>query len=137
MNEANQEDVWQRSYGNVGDGDTKINLKVGDRVRISKAKKRFDKGYLPNWSDEVFAIKSVHNSESPVYRLMDDQEKAIEGTFYEPELQKVFISDDTVYRIKEILQRRKQAVKGTGPSEMVGLSRIFQQLDRPPRVDEV
>ena len=111
VNEANQEDVWQPLYGNAGDGDTKINVKVGDRVRISKVKKRFDKGYLPNWSVEVFAIKSVHNSEPPVYRLVDDQKNAIESTFYEPELQKVFISDDTVYRIEEILQRRKRAGK--------------------------
>ena len=32
-------------------------FKVGDRVRISKYKNIFDKGYTPNLSEEVFVIK--------------------------------------------------------------------------------
>ena len=34
-------------------------FKVGDRVRISKYKNIFAKGYTPNWSEEVFVIKKV------------------------------------------------------------------------------
>ena len=33
-------------------------LKVGDYVRISKYKNFFTKGYVPNWSENVFIIKS-------------------------------------------------------------------------------
>ena len=29
-------------------------FKVGDKVRISKYKGTFDKGYLPNWTTELF-----------------------------------------------------------------------------------
>ena len=36
--------------------------KVGDHVRISKCKNIFAKGYLPNWSEEVFVIKKVKNT---------------------------------------------------------------------------
>ena len=32
--------------------------KVGDYVRISKYKNFFTKGYVPNWSENVFIIKS-------------------------------------------------------------------------------
>ena len=32
-------------------------FKVGDRVRISKYKNIFAKGYMPNWSEEVFVTK--------------------------------------------------------------------------------
>ena len=32
-------------------------FKVGDLVRISKYKNIFAKGYMPNWSEEVFVIK--------------------------------------------------------------------------------
>ena len=39
----------------VNDNDPKF--KVGDHVRISKYKNIFAKGYTPNWSEEVFAIK--------------------------------------------------------------------------------
>ena len=42
-------------------------FKVDDHVRISKCKNIFAKGYTPNWSEEVFAIKKVT------------------GTFYEKE----------------------------------------------------
>ena len=34
-------------------------FKVGDHVRISKDKNIFAKGYMPNWSEEVFIIKKV------------------------------------------------------------------------------
>ena len=36
-------------------------FKIGDIVRISKYKIVFAKGYTPNWSEEVFAIKKVKN----------------------------------------------------------------------------
>ena len=41
----------------VNDKDPKF--KVGDYVRISKYKNVFAKGYMPNWSEEVFVIKKL------------------------------------------------------------------------------
>ena len=32
-------------------------FKAGDHVRISKYKNIFDKGHMPNWSEEIFIIK--------------------------------------------------------------------------------
>ena len=32
-------------------------FKVGDQVRISKYKNIFAKGYMPNWSEEIFISK--------------------------------------------------------------------------------
>ena len=33
---------------------------IGDKVRISKYKRRvFDKGYTPNWTEEVFVVDKV------------------------------------------------------------------------------
>ena len=57
-------DVKDNTYINV---DKEINnkdpkFKIGDHVRISKYKNIFAKGYMPNWSDEVFAIKKVKNT---------------------------------------------------------------------------
>ena len=37
----------------------KSNNKVGDHVKTSKCKNIFTKGYNPNWSYKVFAIKKV------------------------------------------------------------------------------
>ena len=35
---------------------------VGDHIRISKYKNIFAKGFTPNWSEEVFVIKTVKNT---------------------------------------------------------------------------
>ena len=35
---------------------------VGDRVRISKFKNIFAKGYTPNWSREIFIINKINDT---------------------------------------------------------------------------
>ena len=37
-------------------------FKIGDIVRILKYKSIFEKGYVPNWSEEVFVIKKVKST---------------------------------------------------------------------------
>ena len=37
-------------------------FKVGDRVRISKYKNIFARGYTPNWSEEVFIVSGIKNT---------------------------------------------------------------------------
>ena len=37
-------------------------LRIDDIVRRSKYKNIFAKGYIPNWSKEIFAIKKVKNT---------------------------------------------------------------------------
>ena len=104
VNGANQEMVWQRLYGHDGGGTPKY--RVGDRVRISKAKRHFAKGYMANWTEELFTIVDVHRSDPPVYRLVDWNGDSLDGTFYEPELQKVIVSADKTYRVEAELRRR-------------------------------
>ena len=105
VNTKNQEEVWQRLYGHDGKGVPKF--RVSNRVRISKFKRLFEKGYMANWSEEMFTIHEVHPSDPPVYRLIDDLGEVLDGTFYEPELQKVSVPIDKVYRVESVLQRRK------------------------------
>ena len=83
-------------------------FKVGDRVRISQARRPFKKGYLPQWTEEVFEVTDVvHDSLGPVtYKLKELDGTAIGGTFYTQELQKVHVDDDTVWRIEKVLKRR-------------------------------
>ena len=57
--------------------------KVGDHVRISKYKNIFAKGYMPNWSEEVFVIKKVKNTVPWTYVINDLNGDEIIGTFYE------------------------------------------------------
>ena len=41
----------------INDRDSKF--KIGDHVRISKYKNIFTKGYMPNWSEEVFVVRNT------------------------------------------------------------------------------
>ena len=69
VNGTNQESVWQRLYGHEGGGTPKF--RIDDGVRISKAKRHFEKGYMANWTDELFTIVDAHRSDQPVYRLVN------------------------------------------------------------------
>ena len=82
-------------------------FRVKNRVRIRMVKKLFKKGYMMNWSEEIFTIHEVHTSDPTVYQLIDDLGEVLDGNFYEPELQKVSVPADKVYRVESALQRCK------------------------------
>ena len=63
-------------------------FKVGDRVRISKFKNIFAKGYTPNWSTEIFIIKKINDTVPYTYNLKYLNGEEIIGSFYDRELQK-------------------------------------------------
>ena len=85
----------------VNDNDSKF--KVGDHVRISKYKKKFAKGYTPNWSEEVFVIKEIKNTVPWTYVINDLNDEEIFGTFYEKELQKI---DQQEFRIEKVISKK-------------------------------
>ena len=80
-------------------------FKIGDQARISKIKRTFEKGYLPNFSKEIFTISKQIPRNPVVYKLKDYDEEELKGTFYEKELQKV-IKQDGVYEVEKILRKR-------------------------------
>ena len=88
-------------------------FEVGDRVRISKYKNIFAKGYTPNWSEEVFVIKKVKNTVPWTYVINDFNGEEIMGTFHEKELQK---TNQEEFRIEKVIKRKddKMYVKWKG-----------------------
>ncbi|XP_031777505.1 uncharacterized protein LOC103318167 [Nasonia vitripennis] len=78
-------------------------FKIGDKVRVSRIKEVFDKGYTPNWSTEVFTITRVSPTKPYTYHLKDYQDKPIAGGFYEEELLKTKYPD--VYLIEKVLRK--------------------------------
>ena len=64
---------------------------IANRVRISKYKNMFAKGYTPNWSEEVFVIDKIKNTVPWTYEINDlNNEKNI-GSFFEKKLQKLVL----------------------------------------------
>ena len=63
-------------------------FKVGDRVRISKLKNIFAKGYTPNWSKEIFIVNKINDTVPYTYDIKDLNDEEIIGSFYNRKLQK-------------------------------------------------
>jgi transposase InsO family protein len=57
----------------------KIKYNVGDNVRISTHKGAFSKGYLANWSTEIFTIIKINKTTPTTYQLQDYTGKPIVG----------------------------------------------------------
>ena len=98
-------DVEDNTYINIS---KKINykdpkFKAGDRVRILKYKNIYAKGYMPNWSEEVFVIKKVKNTVPWTYVINDLNSEEIIGSFYEKELQK---TNQEEFRIEKVMKRK-------------------------------
>ena len=83
---SNAENVWLNINQPIQSKEPKF--KKGDIVRISRNKKTFEKGYLTNFSEELFKIKKQKNGRPNTYILEDLNNEIIEGQFYEPELVK-------------------------------------------------
>ena len=75
---------------------------INDKVRISKWKKGFEKGFTPNWTEEIFIVKNVLYTKPTTYKLKDLLDDDVEGSFYEKELQEV---KQEIFRIDEVLER--------------------------------
>ena len=59
----NSQEVWYRVYGNhLEKKPTPLQLKIGDRVRLSKHARTFKKGYLPGWTEEIFIVSQVKHT---------------------------------------------------------------------------
>ena len=113
----NELTVWRNLYP---DRYKKYNItpkfSVGDEVRITKKKKVFEKGYTTRWTEEIFTIKEIRDTNPITYKLTDLKGEEIKGTFYEPELQK---TKQQIYRIEKVIKKEKgrSLVKWKGYSD--------------------
>ena len=107
INKMNETNVWSEQYSDLKEANKNdAKFSIGDRVRISKDKGLFAKGYLQNWSDEEFIVHAVNFKYEPIlYTLSDLEGELIEGSFYGKELQKVS-NPSKLYRIERIIRTR-------------------------------
>lgn len=83
---------------------TKPKLEIGDWVRISRIKGTFEKGYIRNWSHEIFKVTEVLNTKPITYKINEYDGTPIKGSFYEQELQKTKDSDS--FLVEKVLKTR-------------------------------
>ena len=80
-------------------------FKIGDKVRITKKKKTFEKGYTTNWTEEIFTVVKVQPTIPFTYKIEDTRGEEIQGTFCEEELQK---TKQEIHRIGKVLRHRSR-----------------------------
>ena len=93
--------IYIDSSKDFNDKDRKF--KIDDIVRISTYKNIFARGYVPDLSEEAFAIKKVKNTVPWTYVISDVKDKEIVGTFYEKELQK---TNQKEFRVKKAIKKK-------------------------------
>ena len=60
--------LYNRREDNV---EVKPKVKIGDRVRILKKKKTFEKGFTPNWTEELFIVSAARLTKPITYIIKD------------------------------------------------------------------
>ena len=116
----NENKIFANLYGDLIYLKPKIpKFSIGDKVRLSKYKRRvFDKGYTPNWTEEVFVVDKVIQTKPVTYHIVDLLGEKVGGSFYEKELQK---AKQQTFRIEKVVRRdnkkKKALVKWKGYSE--------------------
>ena len=113
----NELTVWRNLYpGRLKNIDINPKFSIGDKVRISKKKNTFEKGYTTRWTEEIFTITKINHTSPVTYKIADLNGEEIDGSFYEPELQK---TSQQLFRIEKVIEKgkNKSLVKWKGYSD--------------------
>jgi hypothetical protein len=102
----------------------KVRFAVGDRVRISRTKGLFEKGFHNNWSREIYIITKVLKTQPVTYHIKDSLGEDIVGSFYNNELQKTKQAADFGL-VESVLKRKGRADNQMLFVKWVGLSEKY------------
>jgi len=113
---VNEKAVFMNLYGDINPEPVKPKFSIGDKVRITKKKNIFEKGYTPRWTEEVFIVSQIQYTDPLTYKLTDCNGEEIQGSFYQQELQK---TTQEIFRIEKIIRKhgKKSLVSWLGYPE--------------------
>ena len=100
----NKNRVWMNLNGKARTNPMKPKFLVGEKMRITKKKTVFEKGYPPKWTEEVFTVSQIQYTDPPTYKISDYHGEEIQGTYYEQEMQK---THQDIFRIEKIIRKQK------------------------------
>jgi len=100
----NEVRVYRNLYPDLTRRPMRAKFKTGDKVRILKKKGLFEKGFTPNWTQELFTVSKIKRTNPVTYKITDYNAEEIQATFYEQELQK---TSQEVSRIEKIVKKGK------------------------------
>ena len=107
VSHKNEKQVWNKLYADRLQQPKKTpQCQIGDKVRLNKKHRPFKKAYLPGWTEEVFLVQKVKTHPLVTYKLTEWDGTPIKGTFYEQDVQKVVVPDDSLFRVENVLKRK-------------------------------
>ena len=99
---------------------------IGEVVRISRLRHPFQRYYSDHWTTEFFYIHTRDFKQFiPAYTLKDYFGDPITGMFYEPELQRIYVDENTVYKIEKIEDTRTVRRKKESQIKWMGWPKKF------------
>ena len=106
LTKKDENEIWVRLYG---DGDKEARPKISEAkkrqmVRVSKVKGAFEKGYIPNWSEEHFLVQSEKSTPRRVFKLIDKRGEKVKGSLYPEEGQEI---GKNGFLIAKVIGKRK------------------------------
>ena len=82
VSETNRDEVYKRLYPDIMLR-TVCKLKIGDKVRYLLEKDQFEKGYTKSWTEEIYTISKVKQSNGVCYYYLEDlANKSLPGIYY-------------------------------------------------------
>ena len=92
-------------------------FKINAQCRILLYPSKFDRFYTPTWSSEIYIVTDRFLTEGiEQFTLKSWDNEPVKGNFYANELSKVYIDNETEYKIDRILQKR---IRGGIPEVLV------------------
>ncbi|XP_022777518.1 uncharacterized protein LOC111318936 [Stylophora pistillata] len=123
----NEDDIYFNLYGELRASKAKPKFAVGDRVRISKYKRKvFDKGFTPNWTEEIFVVDKIQYTDPITYKLKDLLDEDIKGSFYEGEMLRAKQCLSDLFRVEKVIRRSSGP---RGPQALVKWSGYPEKLN--------
>ena len=81
--EASKKENEVRVYRNLYPDLTRLlmraKFRTGDKVRIQTKKGLFEKGFTPNWTEEVFTVSKIQKTNPVTYKITDLNDEEIQG----------------------------------------------------------
>jgi len=106
VSKSNEQALLNTVYNKIKLAPKTTKFNVGDHVRISKHRSVFKKGYLPNWTTEIFTVYKTQYTNPTTYILQDSDGEVIHGGFYEHELQATKYPD--IYLLEKVIRKKNK-----------------------------
>ena len=88
-------------------------FQVGEKIRISYKKGIFDREGRQTYTEQVYTIVSRYRKEKVnMYKIKDCEGETLVDSFYEPEMTKVNMTDNSLYKIDRVTNERVDPATG-------------------------